>query len=676
MATCFATLGSVPATYAQVPRAQPGITMIVERLGRLDAIELIAAQAGVQPLIHAPIGGDVSLNLKNSSFEDALDEVLGNTNATYMVENNRLHIFQARETWNKIESEGPDLSQLSTKGLGIAAAKEEEPIISQIVQLSRRSSADVQKLVKDLDAKISCVFDTPTNSLIIKGPKSQVEEAVQLCNDIDNMIVTQETKQAALERSLYVTKDYLLEHADFEEIESELENIIERSSGSSSSSSSSSSSKVDKDGNPIETEYFLIDKARRVVIVHTTEQKIRVIDRYFQAIDSPLPQVLIEAQIVSVKDGINEKLGIDWSAIGSYQGPETPWSTSKRGDASFQYGKWNVSGLSATLEAHKNDGDVKILSRPRILAISGKEASIHVGDELPYVTSQTQTDGGSTTQNVEYKQVGVKLDVTPTVNLSKGTILMELIPEVSEELDPVIINGNRVPVITTRRAESTIEIKDGETMVIGGLLKDEENVNESKVPGLSKIPGLGKLFISRVRKKEKTNLMILLTPRIVTNEYEARVTDVATSEFNKKSTEVTGILSKPIVEIPSVVDYEPVPEELIDESKVISDANQVTIQATSRQISQPRISERKEEPRRRRPRQQRVSETPVIEFKQDKIDESKVISNIDLLLKEKAPIKKSPAPVVHQAPKPEESRLKSMDYLQQRLKEIKATTRK
>lgn len=582
MATCLAGLGAVPATFAQVPKAKPGITMIVESLSRVDAIDLIATQAGVQPLVHVPISGEVSLALKNASFEEALDQVLGNTNATYMVEGTRLHIFQTRETWNKIEAEHPGLGASglpNTPGIGLAAVKEEEPIVSQIVQLTKRSSADIQKLVKDLDAKISCVFDTPTNSLIIKGPKSQVAEAVQLCNDIDNMIVTQETKKAALERSLYVTKDYLLEHADFEEIETELENIIERSSGSSSSSSSSSSSKVDKDGNPIETEYFLIDKARRVVIVHTTEQKLRVIDRYFNAIDNPLPQVLIEAQIVSVKDGFNKTLGIDWSAIGSYQGPGTAWSTGKNGHNNssvlFEYGKWDLRALSATLEANKNEGDVKILSRPRILAVSGKEASIHVGDELPYVTSQTQTDGGSTTQNVEYKQVGVKLDVTPTVNFAKKTILMKLAPEVSEELDPVIINGNRVPVITTRRAESTIEVKDGETMVIGGLLKDEENINESKVPGFSKIPGLGKLFTSKVHKKEKTNLMILLTPRIITNDYEAKLTDVATAKFNKKAPEITDKLAEPIVSLPSVVEYEPKQEDAIDETKAITNVNQV-----------------------------------------------------------------------------------------------------
>jgi type II secretory pathway component GspD/PulD (secretin) len=624
MATCLAGLGGVPATFAQGLKAQPGITMIVESLSRLDAIDLIATQAGVQPLVHVPISGEVSLALKNSSFEDALDKVLGNTNATYMVEGNRLHIFQARETWNKIEAEQPMMGLPTSGGVGLAALKEEEPIVSQIVQLTKRSSADIQKLVKDLDAKISCVFDTPTNSLIIKGPKSQVAEAVQLCNDIDNMIVTQETKQAALERSLYVTKDYLLEHADFEEIETELENIIERSSGSSSSSSSSSSSKVDKDGNPIETEYFLIDKARRVVIVHTTEQKLRVIDRYFTAIDNPLPQVLIEAQIVSVKDGFNKKLGIDWSAIGSYHGPATAWSTGKNGhnnsSVPFEYGKWDLRALSATLEANKNEGDVKILSRPRILAISGKEASIHVGDELPYVTSQTQTDGGSTTQNVEYKQVGVKLDVTPTVNFSKGTILMKLAPEVSEELEPVIINGNRVPVITTRRAESTIEVKNGETMVIGGLLKDEENINESKVPGFSKIPGLGKLFTSKVHKKEKTNLMILLTPRIITNDYEAKLTNIATTEFNKKAPEVTAKLANPIVDLPSVIDYEPIIEE-------------------------------------------------------DPIDESRAITKVEEVL-QKAPSK---APVVIQAPSQSisnpDSKLKSREYLERRLAEIKATTR-
>lgn len=633
LAACLATMCATPNVVAAQEK-EPGltsesfslntkgfITTSLSDVTKSAAIELVASHFNLQPLIHVPLEGFVSLQLERASFDRAMKQILGETKASYMVENGKVHVFLARETWNKIEAEKQATSTNEPEQKAVVPVKEEEPVISRIVQLSKRSSADIQKLIKDLDSKLSCVFDAPTNSLIIKGVASQVKEAVKLCDEIDNMVVTQATKKAALERSLFVTNTYNLEHADFEEIEKELENIIERNDGSSSSSSSSTTAKVDKDGNPIETEYFLLDKARRTLIVHTTEQKMRVIDRYFKAIDHPLPQVLIEAQIVSVKDGVNKTLGIDWSALGSYNGPEVPWSTSKNGPAAttvpFQYGKWNLTQLSATLEASKNKGDVKILSRPRILAVSGKEASIHVGDELPYVTSQTDSTGGSTTQNVEYKQVGVKLDVTPTINLKKGTIFMKLTPEVSEELDPVMINGNRVPVITTRKAESTIEIKDGETMVIGGLLKDEDNVTETKVPGLSKLPGIGRLFTSKNHKKEKTNLMILLTPRIITDSYKAEVTKEAVSKFNNKSNSITSQLEKPIVDVPSIIE---VPAKPVVETELSTQ-----------------------------------QETPII------------VSDTQ-----------AKAPVVEQYPQipVRKEKLKTKEYLQKRLEQIRSTTRK
>lgn len=495
-------------------------------------------------MIHTKIDGEVSLNLNEAQLSDAMEEVLdGDSNLSYMVENKNLHIFRNKDK-NQYSS-NHNTRNLSSKDQ--IDQKPIEPVIVKMIRLTQRSASEIQKIIKDTDGTISCVFDVPTNTLILHGKKSSVEKAEEICNALDKSNAL--TKQNKLISSIYITKVFVLEHADFESVEKELENVIERETNNSSSSSGSSNTKnIDKNGVPVDNEYFLLDKSRRTVVVHTIEPKMQVIEAYFKAINNPLPQVIIEAQIVSVKESLNRTLGINWNTVGSYLAPSTPWNTNSNPDTPFQYGKWDLSASRATFQAAQTNGDIKILSRPRILVVSGTEASIHVGEELPYVTSQSVSDGGTTTQSVEYKQVGVKLDVTPTINPSSKSILLKLTPEVSEELDPIIINGNRVPVITTRKTESTVEVYDGETMVIGGLLKNEENAIETGIPVLRNLPGfLGKMFKSKTIKKEQTNLMILLTPKIVSEEFKDTVSYKATKAYNEMKKEIIEKLSKPLV---------------------------------------------------------------------------------------------------------------------------------
>ena len=563
------------------------LTLSINEISTEEAVNLVCEHFGYIPMMHMPLTDTISVDLVNATFDEAMEKILGNSSTDYMVENNRLHVFKPRESWSRFsdQTSGPAGNAGNNQ---VAPQPKAEPIITKIIPLGKRTANDIQKLVKELNPKISVVHDAPTNSIIVMGPESMVAASELLCKSIDGMEVKQTaTDTSKLVKGLrYVTQTFELEHADFDEVEEELSTIIERDTNSSSGSGSSAANLRDKDGNPIETEYFLLDKARRICVVHTSVEKFAVIESYFKAIDKPLPQVLIEASIVAVDDGLEKQLGIKWNGmegVSGYIGPQNQAANNNNNNAIaqmmggqnnnvagnpegktngslpdfFKYGgTWNFANVQALLKAVETDNKSQILSRPRVITVTGKTSSIHVGDEIPYSSGTSVTDGGTTTSSVAFKEVGIKLDVTPVVNLKDNTIQLNVIPEVSQWVRDVVMGNNIVPQVSTRRAESTIKINNGDTMVIGGLIEAKSVNDVYEVPLLSKIPLVGKAFRSKTTNNTKTNLIILLTAHIVDENHKNTVTPKAVKEINQvkplRNSEALSEISEPTVDGPNV----------------------------------------------------------------------------------------------------------------------------
>jgi general secretion pathway protein D len=153
----------------------------------------------------------------------------------------------------------------------------------------------------------------------------------------------------------------------------------------------------------------------------------------------------------------------------------------------------------------------KILSQPKLMTLSGNEARIHIGTRYPYKASTTLNQSGGTAENIQYVDVGILLNVTPQVNTKSKTIVMKLSPEVSD----VVGFRNDAPIITSRQTNTVVEVADGETVVIGGLLRDEDLKSKNGVPILREIPVIGEFFKYSNKSKNKTNLVIMITPRVV-----------------------------------------------------------------------------------------------------------------------------------------------------------------
>lgn len=166
--------------------------------------------------------------------------------------------------------------------------------------------------------------------------------------------------------------------------------------------------------------------------------------------------------------------------------------------------------ISWTLSAAETKGWVKILAEPKLLAIDGQAGSFNVGNEIPYPASV----GLSSTTSYAFKNTGVILNFTPTILEKSERVVLKLSPEVSE-VDPSLTSTAGIPGIKTRKVDTTVELADGETLIIAGLLS--HNVSDSKtiIPGVGDIPGLGLLFTNHKKTKNEIELVIFITPKIV-----------------------------------------------------------------------------------------------------------------------------------------------------------------
>ena len=172
--------------------------------------------------------------------------------------------------------------------------------------------------------------------------------------------------------------------------------------------------------------------------------------------------------------------------------------------------------FAATIQALQNENVLEILAEPNLITMSGKEASFLAGGEFPFPVIQGTSGAGTAAVTIQFKEFGIRLNFTPTL-MPDGVIHLKVKPEVSslDFADGLLIQGFSIPALTTNRVESEMDLKDGQSFAIAGLLDNRVSEQLEKIPGIGDIPILGKLFQSRSVTKSKNELMIVVTPRIV-----------------------------------------------------------------------------------------------------------------------------------------------------------------
>lgn len=272
---------------------------------------------------------------------------------------------------------------------------------------------------------------------------------------------------------------------------------------------------------------IIVDSRSNKMLVVDTLANLDKIEELIKQVDVKPRQVNIEAKILDVSLSDTETLGIEWTWVKprNVSTDDTVTSgfsidsTTGIGKGFFKYGTLNQAEIAAVLEALMKREHANVLSKPTITTLNNEEAKINITSKIPYQTgtTTTETTGGVTTTTIswEEKEVGVTLSVTPYI-CETGDIIMKIEPTASllqgyTSQDP----ATRYPLIMTRSATTQVMIKDGETLVIGGLITQELRDTKTGVPILSDIPILGLPFQKRSKELKNTELIIFITPHIV-----------------------------------------------------------------------------------------------------------------------------------------------------------------
>ncbi|OGF13122.1 MAG: hypothetical protein A2W00_05435 [Candidatus Eisenbacteria bacterium RBG_16_71_46] len=277
-----------------------------------------------------------------------------------------------------------------------------------------------------------------------------------------------------------------------------------------------------------------VDKGGNRLIVVTSPRIIAQIGEVVAQLDVPAKQVMLEARVVEVATDDTKKLGIDWDLL-NRQGfiivegtpapsapdvlpDELPYINSTPGTKNV-YKLRDVSrqakAFQVALDLLIREGNARVLANPKIATLNGHEASMLIGSRIPFVVTGTVFAGGGAApvQQIQQEEVGVKLRITPLIN-ADGYITTIINPEVSS-VTAFKGENNDLPVIATRQASTTVRLKDGNSVIIGGLLSEEKTTTITKVPLLGSIPGLGYLFQHQSLVTSKKDLVIEVTPRIL-----------------------------------------------------------------------------------------------------------------------------------------------------------------
>jgi general secretion pathway protein D len=278
-------------------------------------------------------------------------------------------------------------------------------------------------------------------------------------------------------------------------------------------------------------------ETRRLIIV-TDEETNESIRQIIESLDKPKPQVLINVVFLQVTHNRDLDLGTELIQSGDYLGNNlaaTATTTFGGPTTGLVYRMVN-NDIDATIRALSRVGKTEILSRPSILARSSQQATIMVGQEVPFITNSRISDTGQTTNTVQYQDIGIILRVTPFIT-SEGLVEMIVTPEISalSERTVAISETVNTPVIDKRSADTVVVTPSDQTVVIGGLISNQTTNQDSKVPLLGDIPLLGNAFKRTVRQNSKTELLIFLTPHVVPHPEDlSKLTDVERSKLELK----------------------------------------------------------------------------------------------------------------------------------------------
>ena len=507
------------------------ISLDLRNIDIIDALKFLSGKAKLNIITTRKVSGRITLSVHDVIVQDVFDIMLRSNNLAYLLKGNIYNIMSNDEYRALVGRKFADMREVRIFRLKYA-------IPEQAFTLLDTLKSDIGRVLVEPDSGTALVMDTPDN-----------------IKTIENALDT-------LDRENVVTV-FNLKYARAIDVEEQLKSRL--------------------DAKKVGT--IKADERQNLVIVQALPNRMSEVARLIAALDQKTKQVLIDSQIIKVRFINAEDSFFRWEGlfnIGVKYGltyfGSTPFAAVQAAGDAFRtrsqvaddvnnnIGSYPFSGTTDLLNSStpvvpgqamhigivnrnrdfdlffrwlKTVGDTQLLSNPKISVINNQEARIHVGERQAYVTTTTTTGQTTTTvsEEVTFVDVGIQLSVTPNIN-DDGYIRMKIKPEISSVTDTLVTpSGNEIPIIDTSTAETTVLVKDGATIVIGGLRKDEKTKGESGFPFLKDLPLVGKLFKASIEGTDRVELIILITPHIVegdslvTGEDERSLKQLAGKEY-------------------------------------------------------------------------------------------------------------------------------------------------
>ncbi|MFC1704445.1 secretin N-terminal domain-containing protein [Candidatus Omnitrophota bacterium] len=452
------------------------ISLDLRDMDVVDVYKFLAFKGNFNISISKNLAGRVTLFLKKVSVRDSLDIIsLANGLAYKIMGENIIHVMTEAEYVSMYGKKFSDKTDV------------------EIIRLSYAKPAYVLEALKNIKSDIGrLVIDEDSGSVVIIDTIDTTKKMLALVEAIDKPLET---------------KIYNLKYANADDVAGKLRAKLDNKAVGS----------------------VQADARSNQLVIQAFPDRITEVETIIAALDTKTKAVLIAVRILKITLNPQYDMGISWEAIfDNLKGLDTvgsfPISSTVSTDASIgTVGKIAVGNLSSDdftteLKLLKQVAETKVLSNPSLMVVNNHEARIHIGDKLAYVTTTTIGTGESQQVNetITFIDVGVQFTVTPTIN-DAGFITMAIKPEISSQAGTLETpQGSEVPLINTTLVETRIIVKDGHTVVIGGLKKDDYNKTKKGIPGLMNIPVIGTIFSNETKSKTQTEIVILLTPHIVT----------------------------------------------------------------------------------------------------------------------------------------------------------------
>ncbi len=261
-------------------------------------------------------------------------------------------------------------------------------------------------------------------------------------------------------------------------------------------------------------------KRTSYLIITDVPEKLAEIERLISEIDQPAPQISIEAKFIETTISSDKIYGIDWSIRTSATATVPDIGEEIAIPIMFKHlivGKLSFAQMSAALELLQSEGKAKLLANPHTLTMDNQKATVEMVTKVPLLEVRVDPETRERVYSWRERSIGIVLTVSP--HLTKdGTITMEIEPKVEAIIGWRTAGEQEVPIIATREGKTQVAAKDGEVIVIGGLKREQETKAETKVPILGSLPILGKLFTRTSTKKEESELLIFIIPRVIESQ--------------------------------------------------------------------------------------------------------------------------------------------------------------